>query len=127
MYNGCQFIVTGDATGKNSSALVADNLNYYKVIMSKLRLIIKQMQIPSVNPKIEENQVLVNSILANYIVEIDSEKGASLHYDLTNVKVGADGKIEKSNRNDETQQADALDCFRYFCNTFMSWFLKYSQ
>jgi len=127
MYNGCQFIVTGDATGKNSSALVADNLNYYKVIMSKLRLTIKQMQIPSVNPKIEENQVLVNSILANYIVEIDSEKGASLHYDLTNVKVGADGKIEKSNRNDETQQADALDCFRYFCNTFMSWFLKYSQ
>lgn len=125
MYNGCQFMVTGDSTGKNSSALVADNLNYYKVIMSRLRLNVKQMQVPSVNPKIEENQVLVNAILANYTVEIDTEKATALHYDLTNVKVSPDGKIEKSNRADDTQQADALDCFRYYCNTFMSWFIKF--
>jgi hypothetical protein len=32
----------------------------------------------------------------------------------------ADGSIRKTNRADPTQQADALDTFRYYCNVFHS-------
>jgi len=123
-YPNCLYVVTGDATGRNSSALVRDNLNYYTVIRNKLRLGSGQMRQPIINPPISENQVLVNSILANYGVKIQEKLAKGLIYDLKNVKVGEDGGIKKNNRADATQQADALDTFRYWCNTFMKHFLK---
>ena len=126
-YPNCLFIVTGDATGRNTSALVQDNLNYYKVIRTKLRLGSGQMRQPIINPPIQENQVLVNSLLANYGVKIQESKAKGLIYDLKNVKISEDGKIEKSNRSDKAQQADALDTFRYWCNSFMGWYLKVNQ
>jgi hypothetical protein len=82
------------------------------------------MRQPIINPPIQENQVLVNSLLANYGVQIQDKKAKALIYDLKNVKISEDGKIEKSNRADLSQQADALDTFRYWCNSFMGWFLK---
>lgn len=123
-YPNCLYIVTGDATGKGSSALVQDNLNYYIVIMNRLRISENQIKVPAVNPSIEENQVLVNSVMQHYPIQISATKCDGLIFDLENVKLGSDGKIEKSNRMDLTQQADALDTWRYYLNTFMSWFLK---
>lgn len=123
-YQNCLFMVTGDATGQSSSALVKDNLNYYKVIQAKLNLAIHQFKVPKVNPKIEDNQVLVNSLLANYDVEIHEENAEGLHFDLANVQLSADNKIEKAVRTDPTQQADALDTFRYGCNAIMGDYLK---
>lgn len=118
------YMVTGDATGNASSALVQDNLNYYKVIKNKLRLADSQIKVPKVNPSIEENQVLVNSILTHYPVDIDPDKCKALIYDLNNVKMLPEGKIDKSNRTDETKQADALDTMRYWFNVFFWDFLK---
>lgn len=118
------FIVTGDATGKNSTALVQDNLNYYKVIKSKLDLMDSQFKVPTKNPDIKENQVLVNAVLKFVDVEIDEDKCKGLIFDFKKVQVLADGSIKKANRNDKSQQADALDCFRYLCNTFFKWVLK---
>ena len=123
-YPNFLYIITGDSTGRNSSALVKDNLNYYMVIKQALNLGSGQMRQPVMNPSIQENQVLVNSILANYKVKIHKDKAKALIYDLKNVKISADNKIEKSSRTDEKQQADALDCFRYWCNTFLKSFLK---
>ena len=123
-YPNCLFMVTGDATGQGSSALVKDNISYYQVIKAKLNLSITQFKVPSVNPHIEQNQVLVNSLLANYDVEIHDEKADGLHFDLANVKLSPENKIEKSVRTDPTQQADALDTFRYWCNAFMADYLK---
>lgn len=123
-YPQCLFMVTGDATGQSTSALVKDNLNYYRVIQTKLNIGINQFKVPTVNPRIEDNQVLVNSLLANYPVEIHVDRASGLHFDLANVNISADNKIEKSVRTDVTQQADALDTFRYFCNMFMKYFLK---
>jgi hypothetical protein len=118
------FIVTGDATGKNSSALVKDNSNYYTVIKQRLNLAWSQIKVPTINPTMEENRVLVNSILYRYPVILHPEKCKSLIYDLENVRVTPEGKIDKTNRADPTEQADALDTFRYYLNTFFSWFLK---
>lgn len=123
-FPNCYFVVTGDATGQNSSALVQDNLNYYVVIKRKLNLAAEQMRIPRVNPPLAENQVLVNSVFAHYPVTLDQDGCKDLIYDLNNVKVLAEGKIDKTDRSDDTKQADALDTLRYWINIFMWDFLK---
>lgn len=123
-YGGLMFMVTGDATGKAGSALVKDNINYYTVIKSKLNLGIQQLKVPNVNPSLEENRVLVNYALKNLKVTLDADKCKGLIYDLENARVLPDGSLDKSNRNDPTKQLDALDCFRYYLNTFFRHILK---
>lgn len=123
-YPNYMYIVTGDASGKNSSALVQDNINYYTVIKQKFNLPSSQMRVPKVNPSLEENQVLYNSVLAHYPVIMDQHKCQALIYDHNNVKVLAKGEIDKSNRDDPTKQADALDTARYWVNIFFWDFLK---
>ena len=123
-YPEMMFMVTGDASGNNGSALVKDNVNYYIVISKQLRLASTQIRVPSKNPSLEENQLLVNSLLSNFDIIIHEKKAAGLIYDMQNVKMLPDGTIEKRNREDPTMQADALDTFRYFCNTFMRRFIE---
>jgi len=123
-YPNLFFMVTGDATGQNTSALVKDNLNFYMVIKKMLNLTGQQLKVPSVNPSLEENQVLFNSILANYQVIIDPDKCKSLIYDLENVKMLPGGQIDKSDRQNPEKQADIIDCARYLFNVFMYDFLK---
>ncbi|HWB64871.1 MAG TPA: hypothetical protein VG603_15245, partial [Chitinophagales bacterium] len=117
------FIITGDATGKGSSAMVKDNLNYYRIIMAELAVGLNRLKVPGINPPLEDNQVLVNGILEHYKVLIDPDNAQALIFDCKFVEMGADGKIKKGDRNDPTQQADALDTFRYWCNTFMPRFV----
>ena len=114
------FIVTGDATGRAGSALVKGNVNYYIEIQRLLNLGSMQIKVPSVNPSQNKNRMLVNSVLANYKTTIHVDDADALIYDFKNVKQRADGTVEKGNRDDPTQQADALDTWRYWCNTFMS-------
>jgi hypothetical protein len=116
--------VTGDASGYHSSALVQDNINYYTVIKNELGLSPNQLHVPTANPALAENQVLVNSLLAHYPIRINAIKAKGLLYDLANVKMHANGTIVKQQRSDPTQQADALDTFRYYCNVFHSGFLS---
>lgn len=117
-------MVTGDATGKGSNALVQDNLNYYTVIKSILNLSDGQLKLPAVNPRLEENQVLVNSLFSNYNIKIDPVNAEALIFDLKYVRMLPDGSIDKGSREDPTKQADQIDCFRYFCNSNMKWFLQ---
>lgn len=123
-YAGCMFMVTGDATGQSTSALVKDNINYYTVIKTKLNLGISQLKVPSINPTMEENRVLVNYIFHNLKIAIDPDNCKGLIYDLEHARVKPDGTLDKTNRNDPTQQLDALDCCRYYLNTFFRWVLK---
>lgn len=125
-YPGVLWVVTGDATGRASSALVKDNLNYYKVIKAKLNLGDRQIKVPTINPNIQENKVLCNAVLQRVNVAIDPVKCKALIFDLTNVRVNADGSLEKKNRKDPTQQADHADIFRYVCNQFFKHILKIS-
>jgi len=125
-YPGVLWVVTGDATGRASSALVKDNLNYYKVIKAKLNLGDRQIKVPTINPNIQENKVLCNAVLQRVNVAIDPVNCKALIFDLTNVRVNADGTLEKKNRKDPTQQADHADIFRYVCNQFFKHILKMS-
>lgn len=123
-YNGCMLIITGDATGKASSALVQDNINYYTVIRNKLNLSSGQIRVHTVNPTIKENRVLVNSVLHGQTVKLHPKLCAGLIFDLEYAKVLPDGSLDKSDRMDPTKQLDALDCFRYYLNTFFKHILK---
>ena len=123
-YGRSMFIITGDATGRNRSALVSDNSNYYTVIRSKLELSLNQIKVPSVNPSVEENRVLVNSALHSMDIKLDPINCAGLIFDLEYASVLPDGSLDKSSRTDATKQLDALDCFRYYLNTFHSHILK---
>lgn len=122
-YGNALYQITGDASGSNSNALVKDNLNYYIVIRQKFGLSNHQMLVPTVNPPLDDNRMLVNSLLArgNIVLDVDGTK--ALQFDLENVAVLPDGSIKKTDRNDPTQQADALDTFRYACNTYLNNFI----
>lgn len=118
------FIVTGDMSGKSHSALSKDNLTYFKAIKQALNIPDTQLKIKGVNPRLEENQVLVNAILEHYKIVIDPDKAAPLVFDCKFVRIDNEKKIIKEDRNDPTQQADSLDTFRYYLNKFHSNFIK---
>jgi phage terminase large subunit len=117
------FMVTGDATGKSSSAMVQDDINYYTIIRQKLKLSAGQLQVPSVNPRVRENRVLVNAILEHKKVLIDKVNAAPLIYDLLYCEVDGNGDLVKDRSNDK-RKADILDEFRYYLNTYHSDFLE---
>jgi hypothetical protein len=110
------FIITGDSTGANRSALTQGNLGYYDVVATKLRLGRAQMKQPTVNPSIRDTRVLVNSLLQNYCIKIDPSC-EWLIKDLKYVEVDNEGDIIKDRQSD-LRKADLLDCFRYYCNSF---------
>jgi PBSX family phage terminase large subunit len=124
LYPDRLFVVTGDASGTSMTAYVKDNMHHYNIIKQKLGLSDAQIQVPSVNPPLKDNHMLMNLVLANYNVEIHETDAKDLHFDMKWVKRLADGTIEKGDRNNPEQQADALDTFRYWVNVFMSWYLN---
>jgi PBSX family phage terminase large subunit len=117
LYPGFMIIVNGDATGKNTSALVQDGINYYTVIKNKLNLSINQLKVPTVNPPIEENRTLVNAVFHNMEVVFDEFNCKSLIFDCQNVSVNDLGKIDKGDRSNPKKRADHLDNWRYYCNS----------
>lgn len=123
-YKGCLFVVTGDATGRATTALVEDGINYYTVIKSKLNLSAGQIKVPSVNPKVKENRVLVNAVFHIMVVHLDPVRCKGLIYDCENVSVNDMGEIDKGDRSNPKKRADHLDNFRYYCNTFHRSVLK---
>lgn len=123
-YPGYMYLVTGDATGRNTTALVQDGINYYTVIKSKLNLSSNQIKTPSINPKIEENRMLVNSAFHDANIALDPVGCKELIFDCEYVSVDAVGKIEKGDRANPKKRADHLDHFRYYLNTFHKGLLR---
>ena len=116
------YLVTGDATGKNTNAMVRDGLNYFRIIKTELNLSVGCMRQSKSNPPTDQNQVLVNAVLEKIPVHIDPTGAVKLINDLQGAKVDERGKLLKKNREDENQQLEALDGFRYWLNyQFKSW------
>lgn len=57
--------VTGDATGRNRSALTKGNLNHYRIMKEMLHLTDDQIRVPSQNLALSDSRVLCNSVLKN--------------------------------------------------------------
>lgn len=123
------YLVCGDASGNAGSAMVKglageEKTNYFTIIKTELEIGQSQMQQLPSNPKIEDNQVLVNAMFEHYPMSIDPEYAAALIFDCKFVEMRPDGTIKKADRDDPAQQADALDGFRYFLNRYHRDFIK---
>ncbi len=114
-------IVTGDATGTSSTAMVKDNTHYYKIIRKELGLIGSQFKGPRVNPFIHNSRVLTNSILSRHIDIKIHPRCKELILDLQYVEVTETGDI---NKKKDKRRTHLLDCFRYYLNTFHWDFIK---
>ena len=121
-YPNVPYLVTGDATGRNRTALTKGNLNYYTVIKSKLRLTDMQLKVGSVNPSVADTRVLLNGMLQNTNLKV-SASCPILIRDLKYVEVDDNGDIKKD-RSNINKEADQLDCLRYYLFTFHRNFIK---
>lgn len=116
------FIVTGDASGSNRSAMTRGALNFYQIIKEELKLPRNAFKVPTFNPSIKNSRVLLNSILEKHPdIKIDSSCEYLIN-DLQNVQCTPDGEIDKSK---DAALTHLLDGFRYYLWTFHSNFVKY--
>lgn len=122
---GTIFLVTGDASGANRSTLNSDNLHNYQIIQRKLSVPDSQMYVPTHNPNIESNQVLLNAVLNTYDVWI--QPGVTfcdpIIYDLTYVEMDENRRMKKD-RSSDKKNADFLDTVRYFFNVAFPNYMK---
>ena len=115
------FIVTGDASGQNRSAMTKGVVNYYTIIRDELDLPKSAFKVPSFNPSIKNSRVLLNSILQKHAdLQIDSSCQYLIN-DLQQVEADENGDIDKSK---DSKLTHLLDCFRYFLWTFHHDFIK---
>lgn len=117
--------VTGDASGSNRSAMVSDNLNYYKIIIKRLGLTEHQLFVPSANPTHRNSRVLTNSIMKRNPEFFIDEGCPYLIADNEFVECDANGEIDK---NKDKHRSHLLDCERYYLYTWHKDFLnKYNE
>ena len=123
-YQGVMWMVTGDATGQGSNALAKDNISYYQAIIKSMRIGDAQIQVPTVNPRVADNRLVVNAVHKNWIVEIDPTLCEPLIYDLTYVEINQRNEIIKD-RSSDKKYADFLDNWRYLINIAVKPHLNY--
>jgi hypothetical protein len=115
-YPDSDYYVTGDASGKNHSAMVGERNNYFTIIARQLGLYIQQhFNVPKTNPNHIPNRVLVNSILNRHPHFYISNQCTYLIEDLKTVRVTPEGKIDKAR---DPLKGHLLDCLRYYLNAF---------
>lgn len=119
-YPNGHFIVTGDASGSNRTAL-KKNKNYYTAIKQNLVLSPLQIKVPRANPGVKNTRVLTNSLYAKQgNLWVNTEACPFLTLDLNGVEVNEKGEI---NKDKDKQQTHLLDCMRYYFWTFHREFL----
>ena len=115
-------LFTGDAMQRKREITQRNNIDAWRMIDQRFRLG-KRLMVPRANPSVKENRHLVNALLAFHPDVKFNPKCRKLIYDLQFVEADENGDIVKKNRNNESQRADALDCWRYTANTFLYDFL----
>lgn len=115
MYPNAFFYVTGDASGRNRSAMTRGSKNYYFIIKSELKLNNNRFKIPSVNPSIKNSRVLTNSIFAKHPAILIDERCKYLIEDIRFMTVDENGEIDKKK---DSHKSHLLDCLRYYFSTF---------
>lgn len=121
-YPNAFFLVTGDVSGKTLTTI--SHLDNFTAIKGMLNLGRNQMQYHGANPPLHESRQLVNTLFERHPVIIDKERCKSLIFDLKNVKVKADGTINKDSRSIAEQRADCLDTARYYFHRYFRDIIK---
>jgi len=118
------FIITGDASGQNRSAMTSGALNYYRIIQKELDLPKSAFKVPTFNPGAKNARVLMNSVLERHGDFLIDASCLWTINDLQFVEVDEAGEMKKD-RTNENKKADLLDCLKYYLWTFHSTFIKF--
>lgn len=121
-YGNTPFIVTGDASGANRSAMTKGAMNYYMIIKEQLQITRSSFRVPSFNPSIKNSRVLLNSLLEKHPDFLIDASCQFLIGDLMAVESNESGAIDKAR---DATKTHLLDCFRYYLWSFHSNFVKY--
>jgi hypothetical protein len=114
--------VTGDATGRNRSALTVGNLNHYRIIKDKLELDDINLKMPKQNPALSDSRVLCNSVLqnANFYITKNCKKTIK---DAGSAYVDASGELVKT----QIEGLHHFDTLRYMLHCFYPDFIKHPE
>ena len=115
------FLITGDASGRNRTAITQGNKNYFYFIKEKLHVSSNQFKLPSRNPSVANSRVLSNSLLAKHPAYLINSTCNFLLADIRNVQVNGDGGVDKGKDKHLTH---LLDCWLYYNWNFHQKFLK---
>lgn len=111
--------VTGDATGRNRSALTKGNLNHYRVLKDVLQLTDDQIRVPTQNLALSDSRVLCNSVLKNAKFFI-TENCKKTIKDIEMAMVDDEGELIKN----QTFPCHKLDSARYLIAECYKDFIK---
>lgn len=111
--------VTGDATGRNRSALTVGNLNHYRVIKDKLSLSDDQIRVPKQNLALSDSRVLCNSVMKNAKFYITKNCKKTIK-DIGMAMVDNEGDLIKN----QTYPCHHLDTARYLIHATYTDFIK---
>lgn len=121
-YGDRLFIVTGDASGSNRSAMTRGAVNFYQIIKDELNLPRSAFKVPTINPSIKNSRVLLNSMLEKHNDFLIDANCQFLIQDLQSVQTTPEGDIDKGKDSASTHLLDGL---RYYLWTFHHSFVKY--
>lgn len=116
MYN---MQVTGDATGRNRSALIRGNLNHYRVIKDVLELNDDDIRVPLQNLAHSDSRVLCNSVLKNAKFYVTANCRRTIK-DIEMAMVDGEGELIKN----QTYPCHHLDTLRYLIHCTYPDFIK---
>lgn len=114
--------ITGDATGRNRTALVRGNLNHYRVLKDILSLDDRDIDVPTVNPAHSDSRVLCNSVFKNADFYITKACHRTIK-DLEMAMVDDEGELVKN----PTFPAHHADTARYLIHKCYPDFIKHPE
>lgn len=123
-YGDNLLIVTGDASGRNRTAITRGNKNYYNIIGQELMLSAKHIQLPPVNPSIDNTRVLCNALFAKHRRLKIHPRCKFLIDDIESVTCDDEGGIDKKQ---DAHKTHLLDGMRYYFWTYLRSFVTIPQ
>lgn len=114
--------VTGDATGRNQTALIKGTLNHYRIIEEKLSLSGDQLRAPKKNMALSDSRILCNSVLQNARFFITKNCKKTIR-DAQSAYVDSSGELVKT----QIEGLHHFDTLRYLLHAFYKDFIKHPE
>jgi hypothetical protein len=127
--NKNNLVITGDATGKSSSVAYKGNKNHFDKIVEMMGLSRSQIKVRN-NPSHKQSREDVNFAFyySDYFNIQVNPKCTGLIRDFKIVNYNeVTESIIKTQRGNVSEQADLLDCYRYFVSNFLKDDIKYKR
>lgn len=115
--------ITGDASGRNRTAITRGNKNYFQIIKALLKVNSRQFVLPSKNPFHANTRVLANLLFAKHPALLLNKSMQYLIADIDNVEIDENGGIAKGKDKHKSHLLDTM--LYYFWNFHRGFLNKY--